>query len=96
MGFICSGLICTIRRWIIRHLNEGGFQFTSTDFIYRYGSGSRRGNWIALITIHDLDRSVTFSFDIWENGSSSLVVNDVNRQSISFRGNVRSREEADR
>lgn len=75
---------------------EGGFQFTSTDFTYRYGPGSRKGNWIALITIHDLDRPVTFSFDIWENGSSSLVVNDVNRQSISFRGNVRSREEADR
>ena len=72
---------------------EGGFQFASTDFTYSYGPGSRRGSWMAHITILDLDRPVTFSFDIWENGSSRLVVNDFNRQSISFQGDFRIREE---
>ena len=72
---------------------EGGFQFASTDFTYSYGPGSRRGSWMAHITILDLARPVTFSFDIWENGSSRLVVNDFNRQSISFQGDFRIREE---
>jgi hypothetical protein len=31
---------------------------------------------------------VTFSFDIWENGSARLVVNDFNRQVISFQGDL--------
>lgn len=72
---------------------EGGFQFTSTDFTYRYRPGKRDGNWIVHITILDMDRPVTFSFDVWDNGSSRLVVNDFNRQSISFQGDVGSREE---
>lgn len=67
---------------------EGGFQFTSTDFTYRYAPGKKRGSWIAKITILDLDRPVTFSFDIWENGTSRLLVNDFNRQSISFQGDI--------
>ncbi|HHT35183.1 MAG TPA: DUF4251 domain-containing protein [Bacteroidales bacterium] len=72
---------------------EGGFQFTSTDFTYRYRPGKSDGNWIAHITILDMDRPVTFRFDIWENGSSRLMVNDFNRQPISFQGDVGSREE---
>lgn len=72
---------------------EGGFQFTSTDFTYRYGPGTRKGSWMAHITIFDLDRPVTFSFDIWENGSARLVVNDFNRQAISFQGDLRFRGE---
>lgn len=67
---------------------EGGFQFTSTDFTYRYAPGNKRGSWIAKITILDLDRPVTFSFDIWENGTSRLMVSDFNRQPISFQGDL--------
>ena len=67
---------------------EGGFQFTSTDFTYRYAPGKKRGSWMAKITILDLDRPVTFSFDIWGNGTSRLLVNDFNRQSISFQGDI--------
>ncbi|MDK2851891.1 MAG: hypothetical protein PWQ38_156 [Proteiniphilum sp.] len=72
---------------------EGGFQFTSTDFTYRYGPGNRKGGWMVHITIFDLDRPVTFSFDIWENGSARLVVNDFNRQVISFQGDLSFRGE---
>lgn len=72
---------------------EGGFQFTSTDFTYRYAPGKKRGSWMAKVTILDLDRPVTFTFDIWENGTSRLMVNDFNRQSISFQGDLSSRVE---
>ncbi len=68
---------------------EGGFQFSSTDFTYRYAAGRRSGSWEARITILDQDRPITLIFDIWENGSSHLVVNDFNRQSISFQGDSR-------
>lgn len=71
---------------------EGGFQFTSTDFTYRYAPGEKRGSWMAKITILDLDRPVTFSFEIWENGTSRLLVNDFNRQSISFQGDLSIRK----
>ena len=68
--------------------HEGGFNFTSTEFQYRVIPGKRKGNWIAEVDILDLDRSVTFSFDIWENGTARLVVNDMNRQPISFQGDI--------
>lgn len=71
---------------------EGGFQFTSTDFTYRYAPGKKRGSWIAKITILDLDRPVTFNFDIWENGTSRLMVSDFNRQPISFQGDLSIRD----
>lgn len=67
---------------------EGGFQFTSSDFTYRYAPGSHKGSWMVKMTILDLDRPVTFSFDIWENGSSRLMVNDFNRQPIWFQGDI--------
>ncbi|MBK5194957.1 MAG: DUF4251 domain-containing protein [Proteiniphilum sp.] len=72
---------------------EGGFIFTSTDFQYRFVPGKRKGNWIVEIAILDLDRPVSFSFDIWENGSARLTVNDVNRQPISFQGDVTIKKE---
>ncbi len=73
---------------------EGGFHFTSTDFSYRYAPGNSKGCWVAHITIFDLDRPLTFSFDIWENGSARLIVNDFNRQAISFQGDLRFRDES--
>ena len=67
---------------------EGGFNFTSTDFDYKLIPGNRKGNWQSEVTILDLDRPVTFRFDIWENGTARLDVNDMNRQAISFQGNI--------
>lgn len=76
-----------------RDSREGGFNFTSTDFQYSFTEGKRKGSWIAEITIHDQDRPVNFTFDIWENGSARLLVNDMNRQSISFQGNITIKKE---
>ena len=67
---------------------EGGFNFTSTDFDYKLIPVNRKGNWQTEVTILDLDRPVTFRFDIWENGTARLDVNDMNRQAISFQGNI--------
>ncbi len=63
---------------------EGGFNFTSTDFEYKLIPVKGKGNWQTEVTILDLDRPVTFRFDIWENGTARLDVNDMNRQAISF------------
>lgn len=67
---------------------DGGFNFTSTDFDYKLIPVNRKGNWQTEVTILDLDRPVTFRFDIWENGTARLDVNDMNRQAISFQGNI--------
>ena len=67
---------------------EGGFNFTSTNFDYKLIPGNKKGNWQSEVTIRDLDRPVTFRFDIWENGTARLDVNDMNRQAISFQGNI--------
>lgn len=68
--------------------SEGGIKFTSTDFSYKVRQGKKSGNWMVDIQFNDVKRDVSFSFDIWENGSARLNVSDVNRQSISFNGDI--------
>jgi hypothetical protein len=68
--------------------NEGGYRFTSTDFEYRVEEGTKKGNWNVIITVRDLDRPLIFRFDIWENGTARLDINDTDRQSISFQGDM--------
>jgi hypothetical protein len=72
---------------------EGGYNFTSTDFTYKFTPGDRKGNWIAEVTFLDLDRPVTFRFDIWEEGNARLNVSDMNRQPISFQGDIEIKKE---
>lgn len=67
---------------------EGGYNFDTTDFDYQFKPGNKPGNWMVSIFINDLDRQVVFNFDIWENGTGRLSVNDVNRQEISYQGNI--------
>jgi hypothetical protein len=68
--------------------SEGGYRFTSLDFDYSVEPGKRAGNWSVVISFNDLDRSVTFNFDIWENETSRLSIIDTDRQGISFQGNI--------
>ena len=68
--------------------SEGGYRFTSLDFDYSVELGKRAGNWNVVISFNDLDRSVTFNFDIWENETSRLSIIDTDRQGISFQGNI--------
>lgn len=72
---------------------EGGYRFTSTDFEYKADKGNKKRNWDVVITFRDLDRPVTFRFDIWENGTARLSVNDTDRQQISFHGDIVLRKE---
>lgn len=68
--------------------SDGGYMFTSTDFNYRYEKGKRSGNWLVDIKFNDLDRAVTLNFDIWENETARLTVTDIDRQPISFQGDI--------
>ena len=67
---------------------EGGYKFTSTEFEYQASPAGLRGSWQVKIVFNDLDRPVTFHFDVWENGKGRLQVVDVNRQAISFQGDI--------
>jgi hypothetical protein len=68
--------------------NEGGYRFTSVDFDYSIEPGVRSGNWYVVIKFNDLDRSVSFNFDIWENETARLSIMDTDRQGISFQGDI--------
>lgn len=68
--------------------DEGGYRFTSTDFEYKILPGKKAGNHLVEIKINDQRRDLQFYIDVWENGSARLEVLDVDRQSISFAGEV--------
>lgn len=68
--------------------NEGGYRFTSVNFDYIVEPGVRSGNWFVVIKFNDLDRNVSFNFDIWENETARLSIIDTDRQGISFQGNI--------
>ena len=72
--------------------SEGGYRFISADFEYRTTEGKRKGNRGVEIIIHDQHRLVTFRFDIWDNGKARLDVSDVDRQPISFQGEITMKE----
>lgn len=71
--------------------SEGGIKFTSTDYEYQVSPGKRNGNWLVTIKMNDTKREVMFYFDIWENGTARLDVRDMDRQPISFQGDVEMR-----
>lgn len=68
--------------------DEGGYRFTSTDFEYKILPGKKASNHLVEIKINDQHRELRFYFDVWENGIARLDVNDVDRQPISFQGEV--------
>ncbi len=68
--------------------DENGYRFISTDFDYKIISGKKAGNHIIEIKINDQRRDLRFNFDIWENGAARLNVSDIDRQAISFQGEV--------
>ncbi len=70
------------------HPGDGGYLFTSTDFEYQISPGKNDKNWIVKMIFNDRDRPIEFLFDIWNNGSTHLSVNDMDRQSISFQGEI--------
>ena len=67
---------------------EGGIKFTSTNFEYEIKKGKKAGNWFVTINTKDTSRPFTLFFDLWDNGTARLNVQDRDRQSISFQGNI--------
>lgn len=68
--------------------NEGGINFTSTKFDYSVKSGKRNGNWLIKIKTLDTERTFDIIIDCWETGNAIMTVNDPNRQSINFNGEI--------
>ncbi len=68
--------------------DENGYRFTSTDFEYQVIPGKNAGNYLVEIKINDQRRDLRFNFDVWENGAARLNVSDIDRQAISYQGEV--------
>lgn len=66
---------------------EGGINFSSTDFGYRQ-SEPAGGGWTIEITPRDVNDTRKLLLSVSANGYSSLQVTSLNRQPISFNGNV--------
>jgi len=66
--------------------NNGGIQFTSTNFTYTITD--KKNGWDILIKPTDAKSVQQMSFSIFNNGSATLQVISNNRQPISFNGFV--------
>lgn len=66
---------------------EGGIKFTSTNFNYTLVK-QKKHSWEIQIKPRDASDVTELYLTIQDNGSASLRVNSINRQSISFRGYV--------
>jgi hypothetical protein len=67
--------------------SEGGIKFTSTDFEYTLGK-RKKHSWEIAIKPRDAADVRELNLTIFDNGTASLRVNSMNRQSITFRGYV--------
>jgi hypothetical protein len=68
---------------------DGGIQFTSTDFEHQLVPGKKPGQWKFTFKTLDTRNPITMYLEIWDNGSSQLIVNDPDRQTITFDGYVK-------
>lgn len=68
---------------------EGGIKFTSSNFLRKLIYGKKVGNWKVKLKTLDTHLPVELFIDIWDNGTAHLVVNDANRQVMSFDGFIR-------
>lgn len=74
---------------------EGGIRFISTNFEYQVGRVKKSNSWLILISIADPNHPVTLKFEIWDNGNAHLNLIDLQRQSISYSGNIVIKEKAE-
>jgi hypothetical protein len=67
---------------------EGGIKFISTKFERKWILVKKPDHW--KITFKTLDNITPMNLflEIWDNGTANLNVNDPNRQSISFEGQL--------
>jgi hypothetical protein len=67
--------------------SEGGIKFTSTDFDYKLLK-QKEHSWEISIKPKDARDIQEMFLTIFDNGTGSLTVNSLNRQTISFRGYI--------
>ena len=66
---------------------NSGLDFTSTKFTYTV-TPAKKG-WDVIIKLQDKMDVSELSFRIFDNGSASLNVTNINRDAISFEGNIK-------
>jgi hypothetical protein len=72
---------------------DGGVKFQSKDFTYSIEAG-KKGSQEIKIKPKDVADTQDLFLTIYDNGSATLRVNSVNRQSISYTGEIRALQPA--
>jgi hypothetical protein len=68
---------------------DGGVKFQSKDFTYSMEAG-KKGSQEIKIKPRDVSDTQDLFLTVYDNGSATLRVNSVNRQSISYTGEIRA------
>lgn len=66
--------------------NDSGTKFKSKDF--KYSAEKKKKHWIVTIEPRDVRDSQKLIFNITEKGYASLSIQNINRQPMSFNGNL--------
>lgn len=69
---------------------DGGIKFSSADFEYKT-EVRKKGGWIIQIKTKDLRNNFQLRLTVMENGNTSLQVNGNDRESISYDGELTSK-----
>ncbi|MEI9958001.1 MAG: DUF4251 domain-containing protein [Ferruginibacter sp.] len=68
--------------------SEGGIHFTTTNFVYT-ATPAKKGGWEVNIKLKDVNDVQQLSLSIFNNGTALVNVSNINRDPISFNGQVR-------
>jgi len=75
--------------------SEGGIKFTSSDFDYTVEKKKRR-SWQIMIKPRDANDIQALYLTVFDNNKTTLRINSVNRESISFNGYIVEGKEKDK
>lgn len=67
--------------------SDGGIKFNSTDF--QYEASRNKNSWRVTIKTNDVSNVRQLFLTIYDNGSASLDVMNINRDDMSFSGSIR-------
>ncbi len=70
--------------------SKGGIQFTSTNFSYEV---NKNKSWSVLIRPNDYHEVQQLAFSIFDNGSATLFVTNLNKDPITFNGYIKRNKE---
>ncbi len=66
---------------------ESGYKFTSTDFSYLQEK-TKKGAWKIQMIAKDAPDRPSMTLTVSQNGYGTLVINSINKQSITFNGHL--------